>query len=58
MNTWILAMSLVTHDGLFVREFNTEKECVAELTRYIKNVGDSPILNGIGCVYSQRPERT
>lgn len=57
MNTWILAMSLVTHDGLFIREFKTEKACVEELKRYVKTVGDSPILNGIGCVYGQKPER-
>lgn len=50
MNTWILAMMLTTHDGLFVREFDSEAACVAEMQRYVANVGDSPVLAGIGCV--------
>lgn len=56
MNTWILAMMLTTHDGVFVREFDSEAACVAEMQRYVENIGGSPILAGIGCV-AERTEK-
>ena len=49
--SWILAMALSSNpDGLYVRNFATEQECVAEMNRLVKANASNPLVDGIACL--------
>lgn len=52
MTTWILALALFSNpNGQYVKEFSSEKQCVAEMKKIIKSNDDN--IKAIGCINSK-----
>ena len=50
MTTWILVLNLISNPtGNYVQSFKSEKECVAEMNKFIRNNDGNPDVKYIGC---------
>lgn len=48
--SWILVLNLISNpNGNYVQSFNTEKECVFEMNKFIRKNHDNPDVKYIGC---------
>ena len=48
--TWMLVLNLLSNPtGNYVQSFKTEKECVAEMNKFIRNNDSNEDVKYIGC---------
>lgn len=50
--SWILALSLFSANGTYVKEFASEKQCVSELKSLIAKNQNNDNIKSIACVNS------
>lgn len=52
--TWILVLNLISNPtGNYVQSFSTEKECVMEMNKFIRNNDDNTDVKYIGCASAE-----